>query len=279
MGALAVRRACSWPRWRGSPSRSCAVAVRRTQTNGETSEPSRASRSSTRCTSERGVRAVAPVADVRRHQPSIELAMLYGGAEQPAVLVPRASRWLSRRYRIGVQLVGGDHPRHAGFLEDGSRPAVARSCSTRSASGVATCGFRRSSWARRVRSSVELDLSGLEAALEVPPKESTPSTSSRARPRRASGSGGGLCGLGRSRPRAARGRRAPGSCRVRAPATTRSSSTGRGSAPAWANTPMPSLKAMIVGIDVMFIAAASCCCASVSTFANVMSGFASAAAS
>jgi hypothetical protein len=32
------------------------------------------------------------------------------------VLVPRASRWLSRRYRIGVQLAGGDRPRHAGFL-------------------------------------------------------------------------------------------------------------------------------------------------------------------
>ncbi|MFC9560413.1 hypothetical protein [Agromyces sp. NPDC056965] len=65
---------------------------------------------------ERAVRAVAPVADVHRHQPAIELARLHGGAEQHAVLVPRASRWLSRRYRIGVQLVGGDRPRHAGFL-------------------------------------------------------------------------------------------------------------------------------------------------------------------
>ena len=67
---------------------------------------------------ERGVRAVAPVADVHRHQPAIELALLHGGAEQLAVLVPRASRWLSRRYRIGVQLVGDVHPRHAGFLEE-----------------------------------------------------------------------------------------------------------------------------------------------------------------
>jgi hypothetical protein len=62
------------------------------------------------------VRAVVPVDDTQRHQPAIELARLHGGAEQAAVLVPRASRWLSRRYRIGVQLVGGDRPRHAGFL-------------------------------------------------------------------------------------------------------------------------------------------------------------------
>ena len=62
------------------------------------------------------VRAVVPVDDTLRHQPAIELARLHGGAEQAAVLVPRASRWLSRRYRIGVQLVGGDRPRHAGFL-------------------------------------------------------------------------------------------------------------------------------------------------------------------
>lgn len=64
----------------------------------------------------REVRAVVPVDDTHRHQPAIELARLHGGAEQDAVLVPRASRWLSRRYRIGVQLVGGDRPRHAGFL-------------------------------------------------------------------------------------------------------------------------------------------------------------------
>ena len=64
----------------------------------------------------REVRAVVPVDDTHRHQPAIELARLHGGTEQSAVLVPRASRWLSRRYRIGVQLVGDDHPRHAGFL-------------------------------------------------------------------------------------------------------------------------------------------------------------------
>ena len=65
---------------------------------------------------EREIRTVVPVDDVRRHQPAIELARIHGGPEQPAVLVPRASRWLKRRYRVGVQLVGGDRPRHAGFL-------------------------------------------------------------------------------------------------------------------------------------------------------------------
>jgi hypothetical protein len=65
---------------------------------------------------DRRVRMVVPVEDAQRHQPAIELARLYGGTEQHAVLVPRASRWMSRRYRIGVQLVGGDRPRHAGFL-------------------------------------------------------------------------------------------------------------------------------------------------------------------
>lgn len=65
---------------------------------------------------ERSVRTVVPVVDTYRHQPAIELARLHGGTEQHAVLVPRASRWLSRRYRVGVQLVGGDRPRHAGFL-------------------------------------------------------------------------------------------------------------------------------------------------------------------
>ncbi|HEY6801131.1 MAG TPA: hypothetical protein VI121_10840 [Agromyces sp.] len=65
---------------------------------------------------DRDVRVVVPVEDAQRHQPAIELARLYGGAEQHAVLVPRSNRWLTRRYRIGVQLVGGDRPRHAGFL-------------------------------------------------------------------------------------------------------------------------------------------------------------------
>ncbi len=119
---------------------------------------------------ERGVRAVAPVADVHRHQPAIELARLHGGTQQLAVLVPRASRWLSRRYRIGVQLVGDAHPRHAGFLEE-----------------VADVRWREALDAMRQRGryvrvpalivgtarpfKVELDLSGLEHALEASPKD------------------------------------------------------------------------------------------------------------
>jgi len=65
---------------------------------------------------EADVRTSVPVVDVHRHQPAIDLARLHGGASQHAILVPRARRWLSPRYRIGVQLVGGDRPRHAGFL-------------------------------------------------------------------------------------------------------------------------------------------------------------------
>ena len=45
-------------------------------------------------------------------------ARLHGGADQRAVLVPRARRWLSPRYRVGVQLVGDGRPHHAGFLPD-----------------------------------------------------------------------------------------------------------------------------------------------------------------
>ncbi|WP_127793111.1 hypothetical protein [Agromyces sp. LHK192] len=65
---------------------------------------------------ERELRTVVPVDDVQRHQAAIDLARLHGGVTQEAVLVPRASRWLSPRYRVGVQLVGGGRPRHAGFL-------------------------------------------------------------------------------------------------------------------------------------------------------------------
>lgn len=64
----------------------------------------------------RSIRTATPVDDSRRHQPAIDIARTHGGPEQLAVLVPRASRWLSPRYRVGVQLVGGDRPRHAGFL-------------------------------------------------------------------------------------------------------------------------------------------------------------------
>lgn len=64
------------------------------------------------------LRTVVPVGDAHRHQAAIDLARLHGGADQHAVLVPRARRWLSPRYRIGVQLVGDGRPRHAGFVAD-----------------------------------------------------------------------------------------------------------------------------------------------------------------
>lgn len=114
---------------------------------------------------ERDVRSVVPVEDAQRHQPAIELARLHGGAEQHAVLVPRASRWLSRRYRIGVQLVGGDRPRHVGF--------VARAADERWVDLLD--GLRQRGTYVRVPAivvgasrpyRVELDLSGLEGLAE-----------------------------------------------------------------------------------------------------------------
>ncbi|WP_400993464.1 hypothetical protein [Agromyces sp. GXQ0307] len=109
------------------------------------------------------VRTVVPVVDVHRHQPAIDLARLHGGAEQPAILVPRARRWLSPRYRIGVQLVGGDRPRHAGFLGDAA--------DARWRDALDTLRVGRGSYVRvpaAIEGSgrpyrVDLDLSGLEA--------------------------------------------------------------------------------------------------------------------
>lgn len=120
---------------------------------------------------EREVRAIAPVADTRRHQPAIELARLHGGADQPAVLVPRASRWLSRRYRIGVQLVGGDRPRHAGFLGDAVDATWRDRLDELAQAGrYARVPARITGAARPF--GVELDLSGLERAL--PPSPANP---------------------------------------------------------------------------------------------------------
>ncbi|BDZ66032.1 hypothetical protein [Agromyces mangrovi Wang et al. 2018] len=66
----------------------------------------------------RAVSGVVPVLDAQRHQSTIDLARIHGGSEQRAVLVPRASRWMSWRYRVGVQLVGGTRPHLAGFLPE-----------------------------------------------------------------------------------------------------------------------------------------------------------------
>ncbi len=115
----------------------------------------------------RDVRTVVPVDDANRHQPAIELARLYGGAEQHAVLVPRASRWMSRRYRVGVQLVGGDRPRHAGFLGRCRGGPLGRPARRPRERAATTCGSPRSSSAASRPFGVDLDLSGLEA-LEAP---------------------------------------------------------------------------------------------------------------
>ena len=110
---------------------------------------------------EREVRTVVPVEDANRHQPAIELARLHGGAEQHAVLVPRANRWLSRRYRVGVQLVGGDRPRHAGFLGSAAQERwVDLLDGLRQQGGYVCVPAIIVGAARPFR--VELDLSGLE---------------------------------------------------------------------------------------------------------------------
>src|SRR4051812_44336600 len=53
---------------------------------------------------------------------------------------------------------------------------------------------------------------------------------------------------------------------------TSSSSAAGGRAPAWLNTSLPFLKAISVGMERISAAAASCCSASVSTFAYTTSG-------
>ncbi|WP_344374742.1 hypothetical protein [Agromyces tropicus] len=112
------------------------------------------------------VRTVVPVIDVHRHQAAIDLARLHGGVDQHAVLVPRARRWLSPRYRIGVQLVGDPTPRHAGFLGDAAdarwRDALDRE---RGRGRYVRVPAQVTGTARPY--GVELDLSGLEAALEA----------------------------------------------------------------------------------------------------------------
>lgn len=110
----------------------------------------------------REVRSVATVEDAERHQPAIDLARIHGGSAQHAVLVPRASRWMSRRYRIGVQLVGGDRPRHAGFLGRAVQERWVDLLDGRRRDGVyVRVPARVIGEARAYR--VELDLSGLEA--------------------------------------------------------------------------------------------------------------------
>lgn len=109
-------------------------------------------------------RAVVPVADAHRHQASIDLARLHGGAPQHAVLVPRARRWLSPRYRVGVQLVGADRPHHAGFLPDDADARWRDRLDALRAEGrYVRVPARIEGSSRPFR--VELDFSGLGAAL------------------------------------------------------------------------------------------------------------------
>lgn len=110
------------------------------------------------------LRRMVPVADAHRHQPAIDLARLHGGADQHAVLVPRARRWLSPRYRIGVQLVGDGRPRHAGFVADGADATWRdRLDALRERGRYARVPARIEGSARPFR--VDLDLSGLPATL------------------------------------------------------------------------------------------------------------------
>ncbi|GAA1945244.1 hypothetical protein [Agromyces allii] len=112
----------------------------------------------------REVRSVIPVTDVHRHQAAIELARIHGGADQHAVLVPRASHWLSMRYRVGVQLVGGDRPRHAGFLSDAAtEPWLEQLDALRLRGAFVRVPARITGDARPF--GVDLDASGLAEAL------------------------------------------------------------------------------------------------------------------
>lgn len=56
------------------------------------------------------------VADTRRHHNAIDAARAFGGDTLSAVLVPHATRWLGRRFRVAVHLVSGERIFHAGFL-------------------------------------------------------------------------------------------------------------------------------------------------------------------
>ncbi|GAA0995839.1 hypothetical protein [Subtercola frigoramans] len=61
-------------------------------------------------------RETFPVVDSARYQASIDAAYARGGGSQIAVLVPRATRWLRRDYRVAVDLTIGTRVYRAGFL-------------------------------------------------------------------------------------------------------------------------------------------------------------------
>ncbi|WP_136640926.1 hypothetical protein [Subtercola vilae] len=66
-----------------------------------------------------------PVVDAQRHQGSIEAALARGGPEFVAVLVPRATAWMGRDYRVAVDLLVGERLYRAGFLPRESDQAIA----------------------------------------------------------------------------------------------------------------------------------------------------------
>jgi hypothetical protein len=119
------------------------------------------------------LRSVVPVGDAHRHQAAIDLARLHGGADQHAVLVPRARRWLSPRYRIGVQLVGDGRPRHAGFVADAADATWRdRLDALRERDRYVRVPARIEGASRPYR--VDLDFSGLPAAVGEADPEASP---------------------------------------------------------------------------------------------------------
>jgi hypothetical protein len=59
---------------------------------------------------------VLPVVDGNRHQGSIEAAAAHDTSPFTAVLVPRATAWLGRDYRVAVDLLIGTRVYRAGYL-------------------------------------------------------------------------------------------------------------------------------------------------------------------
>ncbi|QWT23487.1 hypothetical protein KPL76_12300 [Subtercola sp. PAMC28395] len=66
--------------------------------------------------SESSPRETFPVVDSARYQASIDAAYARSGGPHVAVLVPRATRWLRRDYRVAVDLLIGTRLYRAGFL-------------------------------------------------------------------------------------------------------------------------------------------------------------------
>ncbi|WP_234661450.1 hypothetical protein [Agromyces marinus] len=118
------------------------------------------------------VRAVVPVADTHRHQSAIEIARVHGGPDLHAVLVPRARRWLSPRYRVGVQLIaagtGDARPRHAGFLREDADARWRDRLDALRVDGRYVRVPARITGAAQPR-GVELDVSGLESVVGPEP--------------------------------------------------------------------------------------------------------------